>query len=174
MSDTDGTDRSEKQGRIARVGGYFGRRVGNPFITRVGRETLYGGATEARGVLRPERVSREEARGAYHGRYEDGGRARFAQVMAQQGVPERDLAGLEATRVRLFRFMAALSLLTLTLGAAIPFLTEDWLIMISGLIFGLFSLVFLAVGLRHDLAAWQIRNRRFGGIREYLEDRWGR
>ncbi len=174
MSDTDELEQPEKKGRIARMGGYFGRRVGNPFITRVGRDTLYGGASEARGVLKPEPVSREEAHGAYHGRYADGGLARFSQVMAQRGVQDRDLAELEATRLRLFRFMAGLSLLTLVLGAAIPFLTEDWLIMISGLIFGLFSLVFLAIGLRHDFAAWQIRNRRFGGIREYLEDRWGR
>lgn len=174
MSDADQQQGGAKKGRIARVGGYFGRRVGNPFINRVGRDTLYEGADQARGVLRPERVSREEARGALHGRYEDGGRARFAQVMAQQGVPDRDLKGLEENRIRLFRFMVALSGLTLALGAAIPFLTDDWLIMISGLIFGLFSLVFLAVGLRHDFAAWQIRNRRFGGIREYVEDRWGR
>lgn len=174
MSDEDRTGADQKRGRIARIGGYFGRRVGNPFITRVGRDTLYEGADQARGVLRPERVSREEARGAYHGRYEDGGRARFAQLMAQKGVPDRDLPGLEANRVRLFRFMVLLSVVTLTLGAAIPFLTDDWLIMISGLIFGLLSLVFLTIGLRHDFAAWQIRNRRFGGIREYLEDRWGR
>lgn len=174
MSDADNGQKTEKKGRIARVGGYFGRRVGNPFINRVGRETLSGGAEQARCVLRPERVSREEARGAYHGRYEDGGRARFAQVMAQQGVPERDLAGLEASRARLFRYMIGFSGVALTFGAVIPFLTDDWLIMISGLIFGLFSFVFLAIGLRHDFAAWQIRNRRFGGIREYVEDRWGR
>ena len=74
----------------------------------------------------------------------------------------------------MFRAMCAVSGIALLLGAAIPLLTDDWLIMMSGLIFGLFSLVFLAVGLRHDLAAWQIRNRRFGGIREYVEDRWGR
>jgi hypothetical protein len=174
MSGANENDPVEKKGRIARVGGYFGRRVGNPFINRVGRETLSGGVDQARSVLKPERVTREEARSAYHGRYEDGGRARFSQVMAQQGVPDRDLPVLEASRVRLFRFMAALSLLTLVMGAVIPFLTDDWLIMISGLIFGLFSLVFLAIGFRHDFAAWQIRNRRFGGIREYVEDRWSR
>jgi hypothetical protein len=174
MSDADQPGTEEKRGRIARLGGYFGRRVGNPFINRVGRDTLYDGANQARGILRPERVSRSEVAGAIRGRYDDGGRARFAQVMAQQGVPERDLPRLEEMRVRQFYAMCAVSLLALCLGAAVPFLTDDWLIMISGLIFGLFSLVFLAVGLRHDFAAWQIRNRRFGGIREYVEDRWGR
>jgi len=174
MSDVDEQSKPEKRGRIARIGGYFGRRIGNPFVRSVGRDTLYGGADQARSVLTPERVSRSEAEAAFRGRYEDGGRARFAQLMAQQGVPERDLARLEGMRTRQFRVMCAMSLLALGLGAAVPFFTDDWLIMISGLIFGLFSLVFLAIGLRHDFAAWQIRNRRFGGIRDYIEDRWGR
>ena len=164
----------ERPGRISRIGGYFGRRVGNPFISRVGRDTLTDGAGQAGHVLRPARISREEARGALRGRYEDGGRARFAQLMAQEGLKERDLSELERMRVRQFRAMCAISALALLLGAAIPILTDDGLIMKSGLILGLFSLVFLAIGLRHDLAAWQIRNRRFGGILEYVHDRWGR
>ena len=94
--------------------------------------------------------------------------------MAQEGLKERDLSELERMRVRQFRAMCAISALALLLGAAIPILTDDGLIMMSGLILGLFSLVFLAIGLRHDLAAWQIRNRRFGGILEYVHDRWGR
>lgn len=163
-----------REGRMSRIGGYFGRRIGNPFISRVGRETLTGSAEEARSALMPERITREEARSAILGRYPDGGRARFAQLMAQRGVHERDLHVLERMRVRQFRAMCTVSLIALLLGAVIPFLTDDGLIMMSGLIFGLFSLVFLTIGLRHDLAAWQIRNRRFGGIREYVEDRWGR
>lgn len=164
----------ERPGRAARFGGYFGRRVGNPFINRVGRDTLSEGADRAGHVLRPERVSREEARGALRGRYEDGGRARFAQLMSEKGVREGDLLELERMRVRQFRSMCVISAIALLLGASIPFLTDDPLIMMSGLILGLFSLVFLAIGLRHDLAAWQIRNRRFGGILEYAQDRWGR
>jgi len=164
----------DQEGRVRRVGSYFGKRVGNPFISRVGRESLSGGAEEAGGVLRPERVSRDEVRGAIRGRYADGGRERFAQMMREQGVSAADLPRLEAMRVRQFRAMCVVSVLALLLGAAVPFFTDDYLIMISGLIFGLFSLVFLAIGLRHDFAAWQIRARRFGGMREYLEQRWGR
>lgn len=174
MNETDRSGPEQKRSRIARVGGYFGRRIGNPFINQVGRDTLYDGADEARNALRPERVSRAEVHGAYQGRYPDGGRARFAQVMAQQGVPERDLPHLAAMRARLFHTMCVIGLITLCLGTAVPFFTDDWLIMISGLIFGLFSLIFFLIGLRHDFAAWQIRNRRFGGIREYLQDRWSR
>ena len=164
----------QRRGRTSRIGGYFGRRIISPFVARVGRETIVDGADQARHVLRPERVSRQEAQGALRGRYEDGGRARFAQLMAQQGLKERDLADLERMRTRQFRAMCAVSALALLLGATIPFLTDDGLITMSGLILGLFSLVFLAIGLRHDLAAWQIRNRRFGGIFEYVNARWGR
>lgn len=165
---------TERPGRVRRVGSYFGRRVGNPFITRVGRDTLSGGAASAHGVLRPERVSPDEVRGAIRGRYPDGGRARFEEVMRESGIGPEDLPELERMRMRQFRAMCLISLLALLLGASVPLFTQDWLIRISGLIFGLFSLVFLAVGLRHDLSAWQIRHRRFGGIREYVEERWGR
>lgn len=167
-------DRVEKKGRVSRFAGYFGRRIGNPFISRVGRETLSEGAHQAGQVLRPVRISWSEAQEAINGRYEDGGRARFRQVMAQNGVSERDLPALERMHVQNFLAMCAISLLALGAGAAIPFLTDDWLIMASGLVFGLFSLVFLLIGLRHDFSAWQIRNRRFGGIREYVEARWTR
>lgn len=172
MSRQDET--TPERGRVARIGGYFGRRIGNPFINRIGRETLGDGADQARGALRPERVTKNEVRGAIRGRYADGGRSRFAELAAQQGLGPADLDGIELMRIRQFRAMCAVSLLALVLGAAVPFLTSDRLIMISGLIFGLFSLVFLTIGLRHDFAAWQIRSRRFGGIREYLHDRWGR
>jgi hypothetical protein len=164
----------EKGGRVSRVGSYFGRRVGNPFISRVGRESLSDGVSEAGGVLKPERVTREEVSGAIRGRYADGGRERFAQLMQEQGLGVADLPRLEGMRTRQFHAMCVISAIALLLGAAVPFFTDDYLIMISGLIFGLFSLVFLAIGLRHDFAAWQIRSRRFGGMREYLEERWGR
>jgi len=170
----DGESNGTKPGRVKRVGSYFGRRVGNPFISRVGRETLSTGAVEARGVLKPERISQQEVRGAIQGRYADGGRLRFEDLMRHNGLGADDLPRLEAMRTRQFRAMCVVSGLSLLLGAGVPFFTDDWLIMISGLIFGLFSLVFLTVGVRHDFAAWQIRERRFGGLREYLDQRWGR
>lgn len=174
MSGPDHDESGPRPGRIARVGGYFGRRVGNPFISAVGRDTLYKGADSARDVLKPERVSRAEAMAAYKGRYQDGGRDRFSQLVVQRGLGEDDLRQLERMRLLQFRAMLVVSLLALLIGSAVPFWTDDWLILISGLIFGLFSLIFLMIGLRHDFAAWQIRSRRFGSIRNYLEERWGR
>jgi len=162
----------EKPSRSSRITSYFGRRVGNPFINRVGRDAISGSVDEARSVLRADRVSREEVQGAIRGRYPDGGRARFVMMAEERGLSAADLTAMERMRVTQFRMMVAVSLVSLIAGAAIPFLTDDWLISVSGLIFGLFSLLFLMIGLRHDFAAWQIRNRRFGGIREYFEDRW--
>jgi hypothetical protein len=173
MSD-DSENTGPKPGRAKRVGSYFGRRVGNPFISRVGQETLSTGAGQARSVLKPERVTSQEVRGAIRGRYADGGRSRFQELMRENGLSAADLPRLEVMRTRQFRAMCLVSALALLIGAAVPFFTDDWLITISGLIFGLFSLVFLAVGVRHDFAAWQIRERRFGGLREYLDLRWGR
>lgn len=163
---------AEKPSRTARVTSYLGRRFGNPFINRVGRDAVTGSAEEARSALRIKRVDKEEARGAIRGRYSDGGRARFAHLAQEQGLSDRDLEEMAHMRVTQFRMMCLVSLVSLVIGAAIPFFTDDRLISVSGLIFGLFSLVFLMIGLRHDFAAWQIRNRRFGGIREYFEDRW--
>ncbi|PTX52487.1 hypothetical protein IQ03_01260 [Gemmobacter caeni] len=162
----------EKPSRASRITSYFGRRVGNPFINRVGRDALTGGISDAKSVLQVDRVSRDEVRGAIRGRYQDGGRARFATMAAERGLSEADLLAMERMRIAQFRMMTLVSLIALFAGSAIPFLTEDWLISVSGLIFGLFSLLFLTIGLRHDFAAWQIRNRRFGGIREYFDDRW--
>ena len=43
---------AERPGRAARIGGYFGRRIGNPFISRVGRDTIADGADQAGRVVR--------------------------------------------------------------------------------------------------------------------------
>jgi hypothetical protein len=163
---------AEKPSRTARITSYLGRRFGNPFINRVGRDAVTGGAEQAKSALRITRVDKEEARGAIRGRYKDGGRARFAEMARERGLSDRDLEEMAHMRVTQFRMMVLVSLVSLIAGAAIPFFTDDWLISISGFIFGLFSLVFLMIGFRHDFAAWQIRNRRFGGIREYFEDLW--
>jgi len=163
-----------KRGRTARVASYFGRRIGNTFITKVGRDALTGSASEAKAALRIDRVSRDEARGALWGRYEDGGRARFGDMAHERGLTESDLQTLEQMRLRQFHMLALIAAFALLAGGAIPFFTSDWLITFSGLVFGMFSLIFLMIGLRHDFAAWQIRQRRFGGIREYINDRWGR
>lgn len=165
--------KGEAPSRTERVTGYFRRRIGNPFINRVGRDALTGSAAEARSVLRAEKISRDEVRSAMNGRYADGGRERFQDLMRERGLSERDLAPLERMRSNQFLWMCLISLVTLLLGASIPFMTDDPLITVSGLIFGLFSLVFIMIGLRHDFSAWQIRNRRFGGVREYVSERWG-
>ena len=44
---------------------------------------------------------------------------------------------------------------------------------LSGFGIFIFSLVFAAIALRQDFVAWQIRERRFGSLKDYLEGKFG-
>lgn len=162
-----------KKGRGKRVAGYFGRRIGNPFIQKVGRETMEGSRDVVRRTFRVEKLSREEVRNGIQGRYKDGGRQRFREMYSSRGLGESDLDGLARNRERQALAMTAVAVFALISGAAAPFFTDVFVISLSGLVFGVFSLAFLAIAFRHDYAAWQIRARRFGGVREYIDARWG-
>ena len=66
---------------------------------------------------------------------------------------------------------AAAAALALT-GAAAPFLAHASSTSLVGLIFGPATVAMLAVALHSDRAAWQIRQRRFAGLAEYVRMRW--
>lgn len=165
---------AEKKGLTRRIGGYFGRRFRTPHVGSIGGDLLRGGSDEARKSLEIKRIDRAEVLNAYRGRYSDGGVARFSEMADEYGLSDDDLLILESERVRQFQIMCVFAAVCFVVGFLFPFLTSDLLIVASGFVFGIFSLVFLVIGLRHDFAAWQIRNRRFGGLREYLDIRWGR
>lgn len=163
----------KKKTRTRRLAGYFGRRIGNPFIQRAGREGLTTSYEGARSSLSVEKISPDEVRNAYRGRYKDGGRERFRESFSGSGLSEEDLTVLASNRRAQAFIMVVAAAFALFAGAAMPFFTTIFVISLSGLVFGIFSLLFLAIAFRHDYAAWQIESRRFGGVKEYIDIRWG-
>lgn len=162
----------EKKGMIRKFGDggvkYISRRFGNQFINKVGKDSLTGSYQAAKDTLKIKTASREELLGGFYGRYADGGRARFTQMMHMKGIKEDELPGMAAVCRRDALITFAGGVLFLAIGAwsilnAAPAFT--FIYTISTMVV---SLVLFAVGLRHDFARWQIEQRRFGGFREYF------
>ena len=149
---------------------YVGRRFGNPFIREVGRESLSRGVTHAKAALMPPKTSREEIELGLQGRYRDGGRERFREMMRMQQVVEQDLAELAANRRRAAIICFLGSAVCLAIGTVLMVQAGSVSEKIFGFVTSFTSITLLAIGIRHDFSRWQIVNRRFGGLREYLGD----
>ncbi|MFX4300093.1 hypothetical protein [Pseudosulfitobacter pseudonitzschiae] len=167
--------KDEKEGLFKRVGSggrkYLSRRFGNEFINKVGRDNVTGSYAAAKDALKIEPISRQELRGGIYGRYADGGRERFSQMMHQNGLKEDDLTRMAFHRRRdaLITFSAAIGFLLF--GAWSIFSSSKEYVFIYSSSTLIVSLVLFAVGLRHDFSRWQIESRRFGGFREYFTGR---
>lgn len=149
------------------IRGYFGRRL-MPFGIIAGRRTF----SEARNTLkegfRPSRISLEDAKTGFQGRHGDGGRARFREEVERAGMDEAAIDGLSLTLRQQSRIMLGLGGLLVVLGVVFMLVSQDWLIRFSGLTLALMSLICGSMALRYDFSAWQLRERRFGGLGEYL------
>jgi hypothetical protein len=160
---------------------YTLNRLASPFIRKSGE--AYSGT--ARSALTPQKLDRQDMLSGYNGRYSDGGRARFAELMKEVDQMNRlkaesdksgktvytplDLDQMAKSRRRASGIMFA--------GAALFFGTAFYFIIAAGgymdVLFGLASamcsFIFLALSAQHDFSRWQIQERRLGGFREYLK-----
>lgn len=158
-------------GVVSGLGGYFKRRLGRSEYGRLNQ--VAGEANEdARKALTPGEVSKEEALSAWRGRYDDGGRARFAAVMQEQQIDENDIR----EREKMLRQSGVVYVIgsVLTSAGMVYWSLNSYGVMstVGLLAFVAVILMFLALAFRSDLAAWQIRERRFAGIREYFSRRF--
>ena len=156
----------QKSSRAAK--GYIGKRFGNRFINEVGREAMKSSVALAKETILPKKADPEEIRSGYHGRYKDGGKARFQQMVVEENLSENRLDELAYDLRNQARVVFCSGLFFLLLGVFISFTGESWSALRNGLGTSLASLIFIALGLRQDFCRWQVEERRFGALREYL------
>jgi len=162
----------KKKGFLARraegTARYVGRRFGNQFINKVGRDSLTKGAQHAKHTLTPREVDPEDFRAGLEGRYADGGVARFKAVMEASGVDDESLPGLAKYRRRAGLMMFAAAGGFLFLGAWMIIGAQGFNQVLFGFVTAFMSLLFVTIGINHDFSRWQIEQKRFGGFKEYL------
>lgn len=163
----------EKQGFLSRVGTYGKRRVQGGYEHRRSKLNLNASYSLAKEALKPQKITKEEALTAIKGRHEDGGVARFAEEMATHEIPDEELPIREKEHLRLAYIYAAAAAFSLGFGLYSLF-TAEWGFHVAMAAIGpLIMLLFTALAARHDYSAWCIRERRFGGLADYLNSRWG-
>lgn len=156
----------------SRVAGWVGRKFNGTAVGQV-NAILVDNARLSLSRARPRPLDQVDIEQGLSGRYEDGGRRRFREAAAQQGWDETDLQ----QRERQWRQQARVFLVA---GLGLIAIPVAWCLLQPGL-FALAMLVpgltvpaaLLAVSIKADFAAWQIRERRFGGLRDYFQTRTG-
>ncbi len=147
---------------------YVGRRFGNQFSNKVGRDSLKLSAERARATMIPTEIDPKDFRAGLEGRYEDGGISRFSQAMRDAGIPEAYLPILARQRRRASIIMFAAAAGFLLFGASMIIRADGFNDGLFGFATAFMSLLFMAIGINHDFSRWQIHHRRFGGFKEYL------
>ena len=93
MADEQDTDEAE-QGFLKRrtkgVKRYVGRRFGNQFL-KAGYSTVKSNMAGTRKAMTPKSFDLNEFRQGIEGRYEDGGVARFMQMVKEEKIGEQEL-----------------------------------------------------------------------------------
>ncbi|MFG6573548.1 hypothetical protein ACGYLO_18290 [Sulfitobacter sp. 1A13353] len=161
-----------KKGFISRssrgVARYVGRRFGNQFVNEVGRDLVTKGFNRAKETLTPVEMDRDDFRAGLNGRYEDGGKTRFEEVLRETNTNNRQLAALAQHRRRAAYVMFAAAAGFLLFGAVMIVRAGGFNEALYGFVTAFMSFIFLTIGISHDFVRWQIEQRRFGGFLEYF------
>lgn len=162
----------KKPNIMSRVGTYGINRIQPSAVREGSRQAMSSGRLAAMQALRPTAANPAELMAGLNGRYEDGGRERFATMMSEMGLVGQDLSSVEAAHNRNF---------ALLLGSTGAFMAGTVVMILFGSgSFGLMAAIILTIfalasavnAIRADYSAWQIRQRAFGGFREYLRSRF--
>jgi hypothetical protein len=169
----DMTKKSEKtNGFVGRVAGWGFRKVRNPEISAVSRKTLTGGISAARESITPVNLDLDEIRAGLKGRYEDGGAARFLEIMTASGIDEDQLPDMASRHRRQAAMNLAIALLVAAVSFAMILTSGTRFGILGGAGFSIFSLAFLSLSIRSDFSAWRITERRMDGFKSYLDHRF--
>lgn len=157
----------EKAPFSSRIAGYGARRIAHRGEHVRRRLHVMKLKDALKGAVAVEKIDILGARQGWHGRYEDGGREAFAQLMEREGIDERALEAISRQHsVASAAYLAtALSLLVLSVA---QFVSYDLTLGVMAVAMQVASLPLVALALRHAFAGWQVRQRRFGGLGEYL------
>ena len=170
MSDVKNAERRGIGGRLA---GWGTSKIRKPELRAVGLGTLRGGLEEARSMLRPAPLDGRDFMAGLRGRHADGGVSRFQEHVRANGIGEKDLVGIESTHRMIARAYVVMTLACVLAAILSVSLSAAAFSGLGAMVLMLFGFGFLAVAVRHDFSAWQIRVRRFAGFRDYLDLRFG-
>jgi hypothetical protein len=138
--------------------------TGAKAVTAFGREVWNS-------TFKPREIDKADAKAGYVGRYRDGGRTRFTDLVAAHRLTEDDLRA----KVREWRSHAAVfaagAFLMLIAGLTWMIFSPGGFSAFVGLAALSLSAALLALAGKCDYSAWQIEQRRFAGLRDYLRSR---
>ena len=152
-------------GRISRYGM---SRIRPAELQDASHGSIRDGGAAAMAALRPESADIDEMKAGFDGRYDDGGRERFNQMMEESDLSEEDLAGIEAIHARDFRIFIGVALAFLASAIALIIWGEGILSFAGSTVCVIFMFGSLARALQADFSGYQVRMRAFCGLRQYL------
>ena len=160
-----------KKGFLGRRAGYVGRRISASNGFGVGRKSIARSAAMLRDGLPEKRLTLDDDRKAYRGAFDDGGREAFRKAVAEAELSGGDIDAIAAEHARAARIFVVYFLVGVCASIALIVLAGELVVMLGGLVMLVFSFTFMAASFMHDFLGWQLRARRFGGLRDYLFDR---
>lgn len=162
-----------RRGILSRVRTYGVGRIRDERLFAKSRKNISGAISAIGEAVTPVSADPQDIRKGLSGRYADGGVGRFRAEMGRRNLNGRQLDRIAAGHLRIAMIFLA--------AASGSFALAAWWMLsghgLNGFLYGLAIfiavLVFVALSLRHDYSAWQIRERRFGGFRDYVQGRFG-
>lgn len=150
------------------IASYAKNRVGSQTAFNALHKNVRESAKQARSTLTPRAASHDEIVSSFRGRHSDGGKAAFKARMTDMGLSEADLNTMAMGRRTSAFILQAAGLLFLTI-AIHGFTISDTPLALGSTISVLGAAMLLQlIGGKLHFEAWQIRERRFGGLREFL------
>lgn len=140
-------------------------------LFRFGAKQLGDARKSAWSAMRPKRITAEEAKHGFYGRYPDGGYERFREIMKEQDVSSESLDAIEHNHTIMARALVFASLFVLVAGLVFMRISDHLPTIMGGAALGVCSLFILVMAIQRDFSAWQVRNRKIAGLREYMENR---
>lgn len=158
----------EKPSILRRAGTFGLNKVRPESVRDASRQSLSSGRAAALKALKPQKIDIEDAKGAIHGRYEDGGVQRFSEMVVEMGLKPEDLEALKAMHKRQFLIYGCLAVAFFIMSLVTIFTTSGQFSALGGVILCIFAVGSIVNAVRSDYAAYQIDQRAFCGLRAYL------
>ena len=163
--------RNDRKPLLARVGNWGVSRIRKPELIERSANNVRGATNSALDAVRPAEFDKEDFFAGYRGRHADGGKARFNEMVETRGLAGTQLNMIRAQHLRLALIFVAAAAAALFYGLYMMFTAGELLGIFGGAAVSALFFAFMALSLRHDFAAWQLKVRRFGGFSEYLATR---
>ncbi|MBW3243550.1 hypothetical protein KUV57_12830 [Epibacterium sp. DP7N7-1] len=156
---------------FSRVGRWGLSRIRRPDLIERSAHNVQGATNSALGAVKPADFDKNEFLAGYRGRHSDGGKARFQEMIKSKQINVEQLTFLRKQHLRFALIFVLSAGSSLLYGMYMMFTAVELLGVFGGGAVASLFFAFMALALRHDFSAWQLKARRFGGFSEYLETR---